>query len=161
MVHVAPADSESIVPYSDGSWPALRNTEGVELRQNPDKAFASGRIQVALGDAGAAARKVLIQTAHRYRSGQLVYSSPKAFDLPEKPGRIYPTGTPLQLILKAASARAPPCSSRSSIPTRTASSRRMTQATGSRSRSLATSCTPLLPTSSLVSTRTSLCTTPR
>ena len=90
------------MPYSDGSWPALRNTEGVELRQNPDKAFAVRSSPGRPGQRRRSARKVLIQTAHQYQSGQLVYSRPKAYDLPEKPGRIYPTGTPLELILKAA-----------------------------------------------------------
>ena len=46
--------------------------------------------------------KLLIQTAHRYQSGQLVYSRPRAYDLPGKPGRIYPVGTSLQAIVKAA-----------------------------------------------------------
>jgi hypothetical protein len=101
MVHVAPADSGTIVPYSDGSWPPLRNTEGVELRHDADTALASGRIKVALGSQAAATRKVLIQTVHRYRTGQLVYSRPRAYDLPDKPGRIYPAGTPLPLILKS------------------------------------------------------------
>ena len=67
----------------------------------PRYGSASGRIQVALGE-----------QAHRrqgphpdsapipQRSARLL--EPKAYDLPEKPGRIYPTGTPLQLILKAA-----------------------------------------------------------
>jgi hypothetical protein len=100
LMHVAPADAGSIVPYSDGSWPPLRNTEGVELRHAPKTATASGRVQVALS--GSASRKVLIQTAHRYESGQLVYSKPKAYDLPAKPGRIHSPGTPLELIWKAA-----------------------------------------------------------
>ena len=45
---------------------------------------------------------MLIQTAHQYQSGQLVYSRPRAYDLPGKPGRIYPTGAPLELILSGA-----------------------------------------------------------
>jgi len=102
MVHVAPAAAGSIVPYSDGSWPPLRDTKEVELRHDPSTASASGRIQVALSGQGAAARKVLVQTSHRYQSGQLVYSKPTAYDLPDSPRRIHPPGTPLKLILKAA-----------------------------------------------------------
>ncbi len=102
MVHVAPVESGTIVPYSDGSWPPLRNTQAIELRPSPDNASASGRIHVALSEPGEGSRKVLVQTAHQYRSGQLVYSKPKAYHLPEKPGPVYPAGTPLQLILNTA-----------------------------------------------------------
>ena len=48
------------------------------------------------------ASRIVIQTKFQYQTGQLVNSKPKAYELPEKPGRIYPTGTPLDLILKAA-----------------------------------------------------------
>jgi len=101
-VHVAPADTGTIVPYSDGTWPPLRNTKGAELQHDPNTMSASGRMQIAISDSDAAARRVLIQTAHQYQSGQLVYSRPRAYDLPGKPGRIYPTGAPLELILSGA-----------------------------------------------------------
>ena len=102
-VHIAGVtDAGPIVPYSDGSWPPLRNTQGVELRHDPNTASASGRVHVLMNGQGAAADKLLVQTAHRYQSGQVVYSKPKAYDLPDKPGRIYPIGTSLPLILKAA-----------------------------------------------------------
>jgi len=102
IVHVAPAAAGAIVPYSDGSWPPLPNTEGVQLQHDPNTASASGRVQVALSGQGVASRKVLIQTAHRYRSGQIVYSKPNEYDLPDKPGRIGPRRTALPWILEAA-----------------------------------------------------------
>ncbi len=101
-LHVAPADAGTIVPYGDGTWPPLRNAEEAELKHDADTVSATGRVQIALSDSASAARKVLIQTAHQYQSGQLVYSRPRSYDLPGKPGRIYPTGAPLELILSGA-----------------------------------------------------------
>jgi hypothetical protein len=51
-------------------------------------AMASGKVQVALSGEGAAARKILVQTAHRDTRGKLVYSKPREIELPEKPGRV-------------------------------------------------------------------------
>ena len=84
LVHVAPASPGAISPNSDGSWPALPNTKGVELARDPKTPFASGRVQVALSGKGADARKVLVQTAHRDLRGRLVYSKPKEVELPER-----------------------------------------------------------------------------
>src|SRR5439155_25065421 len=67
----------------------------------PAAPTASGRVQVAPSGKDAAARKVLIQTAHRDLLGKLVYSKPREYDLPEKPGRIRPPGT-LERIVRAA-----------------------------------------------------------
>ena len=75
----------------------------------PRRAVASGQVQVALSGQGAAARKVLIQTAHKDLRGKLVYSKPKEFELPEKPGRILPPGQ-FQRTVKAVMQRASPCS---------------------------------------------------
>ena len=103
MVHAgALAGDQPVAPYSDGSWPPLPNSQGVELRHDPDTASASGRVHVLLGGKGAAAEQLFLQTAHRYQSGQLIYSRPRAYNLPGKPGRIYPVGTSLQAIVKAA-----------------------------------------------------------
>ena len=66
---------------------------------DPKTTSASGRVPIALPGLTAAARTVLIQTAHQYQSGQLVYSKPRAYDLPGRPGRIYPAGTPLEILL--------------------------------------------------------------
>jgi S1-C subfamily serine protease len=84
MVHIAPASAGTISPNSDGSWPPLPNTKGVELQRDPKTPFATGRVKVALSGQGADARKVLIQTAHRDTRGQLVYSKPREVELPEK-----------------------------------------------------------------------------
>ena len=85
VVHVAPASSAgTISPNSDGSWPPLPNTKAVELQKDDKTSSVSGRVQVTLSGEGAAARKVLIQTAHRDRRGQLVYSKPREYELPEK-----------------------------------------------------------------------------
>jgi S1-C subfamily serine protease/regulation of enolase protein 1 (concanavalin A-like superfamily) len=99
-VHVAPASAGTISPNGDGSWPPLPNSTQVELDRDPKVAVASGRVQVPLTGQGAAARKVLIQTAHRDLRGQLVYSKPKEYDLPEKPGPIMPPGQ-LQRTIKS------------------------------------------------------------
>ena len=77
MVHVAPASAGAISPNSDGTWPPLPNTTGVELKRDPKLAMASGDVQVALSGEGAAARKIVIQTAHRDNRGKLVYSKPQ------------------------------------------------------------------------------------
>ena len=99
LVHVAPAAGATIAPNSDGSWPPLPNTKGVELTRDPKFAVASGRVQVALSGQGADARKVLIQTAHRDARGTLVYSKPKEVDLPEK--GTFGHGAKLQRAMKA------------------------------------------------------------
>jgi regulation of enolase protein 1 (concanavalin A-like superfamily) len=98
MVHVAPASGGSISPNGDGSWPPLPNTTGVELKRDPKLAMASGDVQVSLTGEGAAARKILIQTAHRDNRGKLVYSKPREIDLPEKPGRVAVSGQMLKLL---------------------------------------------------------------
>jgi len=85
VVHVAAASSAgTIAPNRDGSWPPLPNTKAVELKRDGKTTSVSGRVQVKLTGEGAASRKVLIQTAHRDRRGQLVYSKPKEYELPEK-----------------------------------------------------------------------------
>ncbi|MFI5458051.1 MAG: trypsin-like peptidase domain-containing protein [Isosphaerales bacterium] len=100
VVHAAPASAGTVSPGGDGKWPPLPNTTGVELQRDPKLAMASGRIQVALSGQGAAARKVLIQTAHRDLQGTLVYSKPREIDLPEKPGPIM-ISSKIMKILKA------------------------------------------------------------
>ncbi len=91
-LHVAPASAGTIAPNGDGSWPPLPNSTKVELRRDPKFAMASGDVQIALAGQGAAARKILIQTAHTDLKGKLVYSKPREFELPEKPGHILPPG---------------------------------------------------------------------
>ena len=101
LVQAAPADSATMVPYSDGTWPGLGKSDRVELRPDQAGASVSGRVAVRLGEVNAP-KRIFIQTTQRYQTGQLVNSKPWEYDLPEKPGRAYPTGTPLELILKAA-----------------------------------------------------------
>jgi hypothetical protein len=102
VVHVAPASSVGTVsPNSDGTWSPLPNTTPVDLRHDPNTSTASGRVTVTLSGQGKDARKVLIQTAHRDSKGALVYSKPKEFELPEKPGRIRAPGA-LERIVKIA-----------------------------------------------------------
>jgi S1-C subfamily serine protease len=88
MVHVAPASAGTISPNSDGTYPPLPNTKAVELKRDPKAPLASGKVDVALSGEGAAARKILIQTAHRDPRGLLVYSKPRPIELPDRPGRI-------------------------------------------------------------------------
>src|SRR5262249_12817303 len=102
MVHVAPtSDRKSAVPYTDGSWPPLPNTQGVELIHDTKTASATGRVPINLPGQSAAARRCLIQTASRYQSGQLVYSKPEEYYLPRKPGQLFPIGASLERIVKA------------------------------------------------------------
>ena len=103
MLNVAPASAGNVSPNSDGSWPVLPKSTSVELTNNPKTASASGQVQVTLSGEGAAARKVLIQAAYKDRKGTLVYSKPKEYELPEKPGRIRPPGA-LERMVKAARA---------------------------------------------------------
>jgi hypothetical protein len=91
-VHVAPASAGMISPNSDGSWPPLPNSTTVELERDQKVAMASGKVKVTLSGQGVAARKVLIQTAHRDQRNQLVYSKPKEYELPERPGPIVQQG---------------------------------------------------------------------
>ncbi len=101
LVHVAgAADGEPATPYSDGSWPSLRNTEGIELAHDPNTASASGRVPLILGGQSTRAAQCLIQTAQRYQSGQIVCSKPQAYYLRRKPGRLYPIGASLERILE-------------------------------------------------------------
>jgi S1-C subfamily serine protease len=102
LVHAGAAASVGAVnPNADGSWPPLPNTTGVELHRDPSTSSASGRVNVNLSGQGKESRKVLIQTAHRDTRGQLVYSKPKEYELPEKPGRIRPPGA-LEHLMKVA-----------------------------------------------------------
>ena len=80
-------------PNGDGSWPALPNTQPVQLERNPRQPSATGHIQVALAGTGAAGRKVLIQTGHRDMRGRLIYARPKEVFLPENPGPIRDSGS--------------------------------------------------------------------
>jgi S1-C subfamily serine protease/regulation of enolase protein 1 (concanavalin A-like superfamily) len=91
-IHVAQAVAGSIAPNGDGSWPPLPNSTKVDLQRTPKDAMVSGELQVPMTGQGAAARKVLIQTSHKDVKGRLVYSKPKEFELPEKPGRVLPPG---------------------------------------------------------------------
>jgi S1-C subfamily serine protease len=98
VVHAAPASAGTISPNADGSYPPLPNTKGVELRRDPKGPMASGQVQVTLSGQGAAARKILVQTAHRDLRGNMVYSKPKEIDLPEKPGRIAMSNENLKIL---------------------------------------------------------------
>jgi hypothetical protein len=102
VVHAAPASTGKVSPNSDGTWPPLANTNAVELKRDDKRdgkpPTASGVVQVALAGEGAAARKILIQTAHRDQRGQLVYSKPREIDLPEKPGRVLVSGQMLKML---------------------------------------------------------------
>jgi hypothetical protein len=80
-------------PNSDGSWPALPNSQPVQLQRNPRAPSATGRIQVALAGTGAAGRKILVQAAHRDMRGRLTYSRPKEVFLPDNPGPIRDAGS--------------------------------------------------------------------
>ncbi len=101
VVHVAQASAaNTIAPNSDGSWPPLPNTKPIELKKDDKTHSASGRVQVPLTGEGPASRKVVIQTAHRGRSGKLVYSKPKEYELPEKGS--FGRGGRLQKLMKMA-----------------------------------------------------------
>jgi hypothetical protein len=58
-------------------------------------------VKVSLSGQGPAARKVLIQTAHRDARGRTIYSRPKEINLPDKPGRIRPPGSIERLFASA------------------------------------------------------------
>jgi S1-C subfamily serine protease len=100
LVHAAPASAGTVSPNADGSYPPLPNTTGVGLQRAPKVAMASGQVQVALSGEGAAARKILVQTAHRDTRGKVVYSKPREIELPEKPGPITAPGQ-LQRMIKS------------------------------------------------------------
>jgi len=96
VVHVAPAPAAGAVtlaPDSAGNWPPLPNTSPVELQKDDKTSTASGKVQVSLSGQDTAGRKILIQTAHRNGSGQLVYSKPKEILLPEKVGPVLTSGS--------------------------------------------------------------------
>lgn len=101
VVHAAPLSAgDGLRPKPDGSWPALPNTNPVELNLDAGSGTASGRVDVALNGQGADARKILIQTAYRDFRGQLIYGKPHEVDLPSKPGRILAAGA-LQRVVNA------------------------------------------------------------
>jgi S1-C subfamily serine protease len=91
-LHVAPASGTALAPAADGSWSALPNSTKVELQRDPKYAMAAGEVQVPVSGQSGKARKVLIQTAHKDRSGKLVYSRPREFELPDKPGHVMAPG---------------------------------------------------------------------
>jgi S1-C subfamily serine protease len=100
VVHVAAASAGSVSPNGDGTWPPLPNTKGVELQRDPNapNPTAAGQVQVALSGQGAAARKILVQTAHRDTRGTLVYAKPREIELPEKPGRVTVSSEVLRIL---------------------------------------------------------------
>ena len=100
LVNVVAASAGKVSPNGDGTWPPLPNSTSVELQRDPKAVgSASGSVKVALSGEGAAARKILIQSAHRDLSGKLVYSRPREIELPEKPGRVM-LSNQLQQMLK-------------------------------------------------------------
>ena len=101
VILAASASAGTVSPKEDGSWPPLPNSKTTELKRDPNAPTASGRVKVALSGEGAAARKVLLQSAFKDRKGQLVISKPKEFELPEKPGRIRPPGLLERIVKKA------------------------------------------------------------
>ena len=54
QVLVAPASAGTVSPNSDGTYPPLPNTKGVELKRDPKAPLASGNVRVALRGEGAA-----------------------------------------------------------------------------------------------------------
>ena len=98
LIHAVAAGAGTISPNGDGSWPPLPNSKPVELQRDPKFAMASGIVQVALSGQGAAARKILIQSAHRDKAGKLIYSKPKEIELPEKPGHIMVSSEVLRIL---------------------------------------------------------------
>jgi hypothetical protein len=91
LVHAASASAGTISPNSDGTWPELPNTRGIELQRQPGVASASGPVRIAFSGQGAQRRKILIQTAHQYGNGKTVYSRPRQVELPKQPGPILRT----------------------------------------------------------------------
>jgi S1-C subfamily serine protease len=91
----------SLAPNSDGSWPPLPNTSPVELERDIAKQTAQGHVQVSLSAQGPAARKVLVQTAHRDDRGRTIYTKPKEVALPDRPGRIQPAGSMARSVASA------------------------------------------------------------
>jgi S1-C subfamily serine protease len=86
-VLVAPAHgAAALAPTADGSWPALPGAVPVDL--SVDKAVAKGQVQVALGQTGPDARRVLIQTSHVDEAGKTILSAPRSWVLPETDGPI-------------------------------------------------------------------------
>jgi S1-C subfamily serine protease len=99
MVQVVAASAGKVSPNGDGTWPPLPNSTSVTLERDPNaKGTASGRVQLSLSGEGAAARKILIQTAHKDMSGKLVYSKPREIELPEKPGRVMASNYMMQVL---------------------------------------------------------------
>ncbi len=94
FVHVRSATASTVRPNSDGSWPLLTSAAAVELQRDPQRPSASGSVQVGLSGEGAAKRKILVQTAHSDIRGQIVYSGPREYNVPDEPGPIHPTSTP-------------------------------------------------------------------
>ena len=57
MVRVAPGVAGTIVPYNEGSWPPVGDTESTELKRDSNSATASGRVQITLSGRGPEARQ--------------------------------------------------------------------------------------------------------
>jgi S1-C subfamily serine protease len=86
-VLVAPAQGAArLVRRGDGSWPPIPGASPVDLKM--DRSVATGEVKVALGKAGAEARRVLIQTAHLDSTGKLRHSRPRPYNLGNEDGKI-------------------------------------------------------------------------
>jgi hypothetical protein len=87
-------------PSGDGTWPPLQGAKPIELelRREKNSATAKGRLELAVPGQGSDSRRLLIQTAHRNSSGQVVYSPPKEVRLPNRPGRIVPPNATQEVI---------------------------------------------------------------
>src|SRR5262249_8720705 len=75
-------------------------TQSVELSVDASTARASGRLSVRMDGAGERSDRIVVQTAQRNQSGQVIFSKPETFVASTKPGRIYSTATPLRQIIK-------------------------------------------------------------
>ncbi len=118
LVHAAPASTGKVSPNSDGTWPPLPNTTPVELKR--EGRAASGVVQVTLAGEGAAARKILIQTAHRDRRGHSSTPNPKKSTCPRNRGVSWYRAR-CSRCSEPFSARPCRCSARLSTPRRIAS----------------------------------------
>ena len=84
-VLIAPAQGRTaVLPLADGSWPALEGAKAADL--SLENSMAKGQIQVALGQNGPHARKVLIQTSHVDLAGKTILSPPRSLTVPVEKG---------------------------------------------------------------------------
>lgn len=87
-------------PKPDGTWGALPGSDPANMQLNSAKREAQATVSNQHGGPTAGQRTLVIQTAHKDDSGNMVYHPPQLMAVPNKPGPILPPNSMEKLVEK-------------------------------------------------------------